>query len=968
MKTIIVTILMSFILTLNTGYSQTFGWAKSIGGDTYDTERGYAIDKDGASKTYAIGSFNGTITLGSFTLSGTNDIYIVKYNLSGAVQWAVKAGGPGMDIGYDIACDNSGNSYITGYYTGTATFGSYNLTSISGIDIFIAKYNSSGDCIWAKSEGGDFSEKGKKIAVDNSGNIYIGGEFANEMTIGTTTLIGSIANIDIFMAKYTSSGGFLWAVSGGGNTNDNCTGIAVDASGNVYLNCFIRGTVHFSYNTFFPNTLDDNCVYVKYSSSGSFVWGYKESFSDISASTGISVDANSNCYTLCTNGIKKHDTFGGIVWEKQFITNNIISARGLRTDIFGNSYICGYLKGTTNFPPYSISNNNADLDIFVAKYDTDGNIEWVISTGSSGDDRAFDITSDLLGNVFITGDYSGTVNFGSITLNSLGIKDAFAAKINPQLNLITGKVFFDYNNNGIYDNATENGFSNILVSISPGTLNVNSNTSGNFSLFCGSGSHSVYIPYPLYYTSNPASRSVDFSGYGNINENNDFGLYPTPGINDLRVTLTALAAARPGFNTTQVLTYKNVGTTTLSGTISLLFDNTMNIISSSPGVIDITANPVTWNYSNISPNEERRILIEYNLPASVPLGTILTSTATINPVSGDYSPADNVYNLNQIVRGSYDPNDKSVEPSSNLTLQNIQDEDSLTYTIRFQNTGTDTAFTVKVTDTLSSKLNIPSVETVSSSHDYEFSIKNGNILIWTFNNILLPDSTTNEVKSHGFVKYRIKPKNNLSEGDVINNSANIYFDFNVPVITNTTVTRVGTTVKYLDLGFRLEAMYPHPDSIKVYLAKSVSPFEIIDTSTVFSQLNGPQFRAVPSFRNAAAGTSYYIIIKHRNSIETWSANPVVFNPDTTAYDFTTALSKAFGNNMVIVNNEASIYTGETEDDGLIDMSDVIRIYNDAIVFTTGDAVTDLNGDDLIDLSDMLYANNNAAKFVIILKP
>jgi hypothetical protein len=139
------------------------------------------------------------------------------------------------------------------------------------------------------------------------------------------------------------------------------------------------------------------------------------------------------------------------------------------------------------------------------------------------------------------------------------------------------------------------------------------------------------------------------------------------------------------------------------------------------------------------------------------------------------------------VRGSFDPNDKLVTPENFNGLANIPELD---YTIRFQNTGTDTAFTVIVRDTLSNLLDINTLQLLGSSHNCTYKVNANRELVFTFNNIMLLDSTTNEPKSHGFVSYRITPKTTARQAAAIHNTANIYFDFNTPIRTNTATTSI----------------------------------------------------------------------------------------------------------------------------------------------------------------------------------
>jgi uncharacterized repeat protein (TIGR01451 family) len=145
----------------------------------------------------------------------------------------------------------------------------------------------------------------------------------------------------------------------------------------------------------------------------------------------------------------------------------------------------------------------------------------------------------------------------------------------------------------------------------------------------------------------------------------------------------------------------------------------------------------------------------------------------------------------QIIQGAFDPNDKIGYPTGYKNDHFVAQNQDIEYQIRFQNTGTDTAFTVVVRDTISDKMDISSIEFGASSHKYEAEIYGKGILKFTFNNINLVDSFKNEPKSHGFIQYRIKQKKDLPWGSKIYNSAGIYFDFNDPVLTNQTLHTVG---------------------------------------------------------------------------------------------------------------------------------------------------------------------------------
>src|SRR5581483_7938076 len=139
-----------------------------------------SISLDGNSNTYTTGYFSGTATFGAFSLtaSGISDVFVTCTDKNGVFQWAVKAGGAGSCRGLAIKTDATGNSYVTGYFNGSATFGATTLTSAGLQDVFIAKYDNTGKLLWVVDAGGTLSDIGNAITIDNSGNVLVTGEFA----------------------------------------------------------------------------------------------------------------------------------------------------------------------------------------------------------------------------------------------------------------------------------------------------------------------------------------------------------------------------------------------------------------------------------------------------------------------------------------------------------------------------------------------------------------------------------------------------------------------------------------------------------------------------------------------------------------------------------------------------------------------------------------------------------------------
>ena len=225
-------------------------WARNAGGSSSDYCNSIAVDVNGNS--YVTGSFQGSATFGSTTLTtvGYDDIFVAKLDSNGNWLWARNAGGSSPDFGYGIAVDASGNSYVTGYFGGTtATFGSTTLTTNGGYDIFVAKLDSNGNWLWARNAGGGNPDFGYGIAVDASGNTYVTGYIqSTTANFGSNTLTNSGSN-DIFVAKLDSNGNWVWAKNAGGTKNDYGQGIAIDANGNSYITGYFDTSATFGSTT-----------------------------------------------------------------------------------------------------------------------------------------------------------------------------------------------------------------------------------------------------------------------------------------------------------------------------------------------------------------------------------------------------------------------------------------------------------------------------------------------------------------------------------------------------------------------------------------------------------------------------------------------------------------------------------------------------------------------------------------------
>ena len=390
----------------------------------------------------------------------------------------------------------------------------------------------------------------------------------------------------------------------------------------------------------------------------------------------------------------------------------------------------------------------------------------------------------------------------------------------------SGYVFLDLNGNGIKD-SLENGL-NYNLNYS-GANTVFTDSLGFFNAVSDTGNINFQMLAPTYYSfTTPSSQLVHV--VNGIIDTIYFGLQPVLNVRDLSVDLTTIGRLRVGFKANYLLHYQNVGTDTIQNVVvKFLKPDSLANLSLIPNANTISGDTLLWNFSYLSPLQQGSILIKDSVFASATIGDTAIAYSWIEPSLGDSTIQNNTSNFITTISAAYDPNDKSVSPE--VILPNTTGY--LDYTIRFQNTGTDTAFQVMLTDTLSARLDVSSIQMISASHSHDLWVENG-VAKWNFINILLPDSNTNELQSHGFVKFRIKPLAGLTVGDSIPNTANIYFDYNAPVITNTIVVNVLNPLQVQELKETEMQIFPNPvqESIRIVNqhAGALGKIELINAS------------------------------------------------------------------------------------------------------------------------------------------
>jgi hypothetical protein len=399
-------------------------WAVGAGGTSRDECYGIVIDAN--DNVYIHGWFGSpSITFGATILLNTDfagsEIFLVKYNSAGTVLWAKKQGGTGVDKGHDIAVDASGNVYATGFFqSSTITFGSTTLTNAGPMytkDMYIVKYDSSGNAIWAKKAGGSQDDEGWSIAVDGSGNAFVCGQFTSPSLAFGSNILMNAGQYDLFIAKYDAAGNLQWGRGAGGIDFDVTLSVTTDANGNAYMTgWYTNDTITFG-SIPLLNMGGEDIFLVKYTGTGNVAWAKRA---------------------------------GGVSYDE---------GRSIIADVDGNTYITGSFDGPSiTFDTITLSSTN--MNIFVVQYDSAGTALWAKNAGGAGLSQGFGICTDTDSNIYVTGYYlSSPIAFDTIVLADAGSDDdIFLAKLSyEQLSVsISDKAY--YYKPFIYPNPTHDIF------------------------------------------------------------------------------------------------------------------------------------------------------------------------------------------------------------------------------------------------------------------------------------------------------------------------------------------------------------------------------------------------------------------------------------------------------------------------------------------------------------------------------
>ncbi len=471
-------------------------WAKSWGGNSADGANNVAVD--GSGNLYVVGSFQGVVDLNpdptitaTYTSNGVEDVFLVKFDTAGTLQWARTWGGPGRDVAVGLAVDGLGNIDVCGPFQYTVDFdpGSGILTGTSNAgnlnNIFVSQFDADGNLHWVRNWGpSDGGAEGYSVAVDGSNNVYVAGDFSgsgayfNPWGSGDQDWHDNYGTpprppwaFDAYISKFDVNGSWQWSRTWGGEGYDDGPAVVVDGAGNVYsAGMYASIEIDFDPGPGVVNLPAHDSGFVvdvflsKFDADGNFLWvkTWGGQGTDDVAGTMI-VDTAGNLYVggrfasvncdfnpwgqadlHSTHGghdawLSKFDASGTFQWAKTWGGTDWDTTTGLAVDGANNLYVAGAYSSTTpvDFDPdpaiTETCSTNGVRDAFLSRFDAGptGTFQWAKCLGGSGEDWAFDVAVGGAGSAYLVGSFSDIVNFGGESHTSNGQADAFLVKFLP---------------------------------------------------------------------------------------------------------------------------------------------------------------------------------------------------------------------------------------------------------------------------------------------------------------------------------------------------------------------------------------------------------------------------------------------------------------------------------------------------------------------------------------------------------
>jgi hypothetical protein len=629
-------------------FSQEIEWQKTIGGSSVDWFSSIQPTADGG---YILGGISVSNISGVKTENclGMNDYWIVKTDSIGNIQWQNTIGGS-LNDNLSAVLQTVDGGFILGGYSESDISGDKTENSLGDWDYWLVKTDALGNVEWQNTIGGILEDELFALQQTADGGYILGGKSRSDISGDKTE--NSQGGYDYWIVKTDSIGDIQWQSTIGGSINDELNSIHQTTDGGFILGGFSGSGISgdktenclggYDYwivktdsqgNIQWQNTLggsvNDFMYSVRQTADGGYVLGGN-------SNSNISGDKSENCFGLDDCWIVKTDIAGNIEWQNTIGGSNADKVSSIQQTNDGGYILGGY--SLSNVSGDKTENSIGDGDFWIVKTDSAGNIQWQNTVGGSYDEKLTSI-QQLADGTFILGGNSVSDVSGDKTENSFGLQDYWILKLTNDYNLITGKLFADVNSNGFQDSGESPLPAEKITDQSTGRFAF-SEQNGLYSiLVLDTGNFTVSPQAINWFNPSPISHTSTFTAINQTDSLNDFAYQPQGTFEDVCITITPLGNFRSGFNASYMISYGNYGNTTVSPTVYFYPYNNITFQSATVTPSQIFPDSVIWNLPALTPFQTGSIIVTVNVNPGLPIGTLINSSAHIEPYPPMITPA-----------------------------------------------------------------------------------------------------------------------------------------------------------------------------------------------------------------------------------------------------------------------------------------------------------------------------------------
>jgi hypothetical protein len=740
-------------------------WDKTFGGSNSD-EVFWILAAPGGGYVVAGGSLSGADGDKTEASQGDSDYWLVKVDENGNKVWDKRFGGTGSDYAPCVVAV-PGGGYVVAGHSNSGANGDKTEASQGGFDYWLVKVDENGNKVWDKRFGGNNSDWPRTI-IGVLGGGYVVAGWSESGAFGDKSQ-PSQGFRDFWLVKVDENGVKVWDRRFGGSDLEQAFSITAAPGGGYIVAGDSQSGVGGDKTQ--PSQGFTDFWVVKFTDcvGGPPVFG-------LQSSAGIMV-----CPGTAVTLSAVSDSVYTYTWQPGNVTGTSLALTPTQTTVF-----------TVTAQSAGGCSASQTLAVQVVQ----PGLQTVNLAMNFGDTLTLDAGAGLAHQWLPTGETTQTIQitepgtyFVSVDYGACGQQIRYVVDTAGISAGVSGRVYYDLNENGQFDSGEPPIANRPVFLLKPNgqwvsTTNTDS-TGFYWAPWPAVGTYRVKVQ-PISSLSPNTQPNLQgeytetITTVAEVRTDRDFGFKP---YQDVSVFITPVDFFRPGFDYRVQVQYCNHSSIEVySGDITVALDSILNYSGS-----------VVFPYDALQPGECRMFEITGTVPSTAVLGTPLAGSATITPLADD-QPDNNTDDFARGIGGAYDPNDKTAFIEARTSGDYALEGETIEYLVRFQNTGTDTAFTVVVRDTLDHEtLDLTTIELIATSHPATFKLRGQGIASWQFDNILLPDSNTNEPLSHGFIRFRVKTQTGLGCDAVTSNRVSIYFDFNAPVITNDAITTINPT-------------------------------------------------------------------------------------------------------------------------------------------------------------------------------